>query len=1048
MTSVGRVVGRTRERALLAASLDDALAARGSVVLLTGEGGMGKTTLADELIEIAKARGVIVARGHAWEGQGSPPLVVWREVFEALGEPVAGRLDAGRVRQLLAEASRRGPLLVVLEDLHASDADSARVVAQLSARLADMRVLVVATLREEELRERPGAAEALCAMSTTSRRIAVPPLTSDGVAELAADLIGHPASVQLVRTLVVRSDGNAFFVRELLDAARGVEVPPGIAAAVRQRVLALDSGVVELLRASACGGREIDLQMVAGAVGVEVPRALEVLGAAVAAGVLQDLGGGRLRFRHALVAEALVEGLLPAVRVALHLQLARAAQAAVAVHAVTVAHHLALAGPVADPADLVRWSTLAGEEAELAGAPLEAVRHLRRAAEAGAGGVAEARLQERIGHCLFSAGAKLAEAVRAFERALAGYETAGDRRRCGIVHSRLASHLSLYRHTSDFPRAARHFAAAEQLLPEPLDRAHMLVGRSTLALLGGHPREALADAEEALAAAESGGRPALASTARLMTGAGLLALGRLREGFAALNASFSTGAVVRPTVEVQTAWHGIVAGIALEDPALACSYAERADRALIGVDLPGQAQIVSDLLAPAFAIAGDVGRARDSLADEDLLGFQVEREGVVPAFAGHWTALRPVLEGMLHRDVASGHGVRVATLCWTLGWVLRQQGELAASREYLLLGLRDAERDGRVLDELRLRAELALGEVAAGRPAQAQEHADHCAALGVAEDLRGLGVRLQLVAAALRGAGFAPLLAEADRRGLPFLAVDVLARWAAAEPRRAPELRAQVAERLDRLGLLETGWAVLTAGAAPASAARTNEAVTVLAQRCVLRQEGSVWALETVAAAVRVPDGKGLRHLARLLSAPGREWHALDLAALAEGSSAASPAELDQPYLDAPTRAAYRAQLAELEQDLAEAEAVGDEAALSRAQEQRQALGEHLAAALGLGGRSRSWPGAAERARQSVTKTIRTAVQRIEQVDPLTAAHLRKSVRTGTFCSYAPDPSATVVWSVSGLEPARAVRRAGGVTPAPPAGYAPPGTGPAWPAEP
>ena len=275
------------------------------------------------------------------------------------------------------------------------------------------------------------------------------------------------------------------------------------------------------------------------------------------------------------------------------------------------------------------------------------------------------------------------------------------------------------------------------------------------------------------------------------------------------DASFTTGAVLRPTVEVQTAWHGIVAGVALEDPALAVSYAERAERALSGVDLPGQAQIVSDLLAPAFAIGGDVRRAQLSLAEQDLLGFDVERQGVVPAFAGDWTAVRPVLERMLHRDIASGHGVRVATMCWTLGWVLRQLGELAAAREHLLLGVRDAGRDGRVLDELRMRSELALVEVAAGRRAAAQLHLDRCALLGVGEDLRGLGVRLELASAAVRGEGFARVLAEADRRGLPLLAVDVLARWSEAEPARGAQLRADVHDRLGRLALLDTGWAVL-----------------------------------------------------------------------------------------------------------------------------------------------------------------------------------------------------------------------------------------------
>lgn len=1008
-----RVVGRERERAVLAAALEAAVSGRGGVVLLTGEGGMGKTTLADELAVAAVARGVQVVRGHGWEGQGSPPLVVWRDVLEVLdgSDPLVGALDGERIRQHLIAAAAQTSLLVVLEDLHAADADSARALAHLSSRLTRTRVLVLATLREHELAERPGAADALAAVSTDCRRVAVPPLTVEGVAALAATLLGAPAPDDLVELVFRRSDGNAFYVRELLEASEGSDVPPGVTVSVQRRVKALPDDVVEVLRLAACAGREVDVRVVAAATDRSVERTLDLLGAAVTAGVLQDRGRGRLRFRHVLVAEVLTSALPPVQRAQDHLRLAAAVRAAAPVHAVTVAHHLLHAGPLAERGEVARWSALAADQAEAAGAPLEAVRHLRLAAEHLDDVYSRTRLHERIGHCLFNAGAHTSEAVRAFEHALAGYEAAGQDRRLGIVHSRLGSHLSLYRHTSDFPRAARHFATAETLLTAPLDRAHLLVGTSTLALLRGRPRTALTDAVEAERIAEQAGRTALAATGRLMRGASLLALGRLGEGFAALDASFSTGPAVRPTVDVQTAWHGIFTGVVLEDRALACSYADRGGRALSGVDLPGQAQILSDLLAPALAMSGDVDRARDSLAHEDLLGFEVQRDGVLPAYAGDWATAVPVMEGMLERDAAAGQGVRVAGLCWALGWVLRLQGELDRARAHLLQASTEADRDGRVLDAVRLRVELALLEVAAGDGRAADVHLAACRPLAGSEDLRGLGLRLELAQVALTGSGFERVIAAADRRRLPFLALDALARWRDAEPERATALTDQLDRRLRVLGLHDTGWGALLRTDVPVSPA----AATVRTRLLVLRREGDYWSLTGGTVRVALRDGKGLRHLARLLSTPAREWHVLDLVALAGGAVAAEAGGTRQDLVDAQARRAYRHRLRELEQEAEEAEEAGDDVQAVRARLERQTIVDHLAAATGLGGRTRTWSDPAERARQSVTKTIRTAVDHIAEQDPDLAAHLRGAVRTGTYCSYAPDPSATVRWSVDGV---------------------------------
>ncbi|MFP3899751.1 MAG: hypothetical protein ACLFXM_02770 [Acidimicrobiia bacterium] len=174
---------------------------------------------------------------------------------------------------------------------------------------------------------------------------------------------------------------------------------------------------------------------------------------------------------------------------------------------------------------------------------------------------------------------------------------------------------------------------------------------------------------------------------------------------------------------------------------------------------------------------------------------------------------------------------------------------------------------------------------------------------------------------------------------------------------------------------------------------------------------------------VLVRDLKGLRYLARLLAEPGREFHALDLVAVENGTLPVSAApraeELDGeagaglPVIDEQARDAYRRRLAEVEDDIEEAARTNDLGRLELAQRDRDYLVAELAQAVGLGGRSRATGGTAERARTSVTRSLRYAITRLAEHHPTLATHLERAVRTGTYCSYTPDPLAPVAWQVS-----------------------------------
>jgi tetratricopeptide (TPR) repeat protein len=193
------------------------------------------------------------------------------------------------------------------------------------------------------------------------------------------------------------------------------------------------------------------------------------------------------------------------------------------------------------------------------------------------------------------------------------------------------------------------------------------------------------------------------------------------------------------------------------------------------------------------------------------------------------------------------------------------------------------------------------------------------------------------------------------------------------------------------------------------------------------RREGEYWSIEFGAETLRVRDSKGMGHLARLLRVPGQEIHALDLARDEGSDTTASATPAGQrvarddrlsgnglggagPILDDEAKAAYRERLASIREELAEAEAWNDPERVVQLQVEERALAHELAGALGLGGRDRPAVSAAERARVSVTRAIRAALVRIAEQDRALGDHLAATIRTGTFCSYVPDPRAPISW--------------------------------------
>jgi len=203
----------------------------------------------------------------------------------------------------------------------------------------------------------------------------------------------------------------------------------------------------------------------------------------------------------------------------------------------------------------------------------------------------------------------------------------------------------------------------------------------------------------------------------------------------------------------------------------------------------------------------------------------------------------------------------------------------------------------------------------------------------------------------------------------------------------------------------------------PAARARRARPVAAAAHlparhplRC--RRVGQVWEFAAGPRKVRVPERRGVLYLAMLCASPGQAIRAAELVAasmLAEAAGAAGAAETGetagtagaaqsarsaQPVLDDAARREFRRRLSALRHQL------GDRPGEHDARAEHDWLAAELAATTGLGGRSRTFGDADERARISVGKAIRRALAQIEQADPLIGGRLRDGVRTGARCSY------------------------------------------------
>ena len=186
-------------------------------------------------------------------------------------------------------------------------------------------------------------------------------------------------------------------------------------------------------------------------------------------------------------------------------------------------------------------------------------------------------------------------------------------------------------------------------------------------------------------------------------------------------------------------------------------------------------------------------------------------------------------------------------------------------------------------------------------------------------------------------------------------------------------------------------------------------------------RQNDYWTIRYHGHGALLKSTRGLDYLAVLLRDPGREFHVIEL--LARPMDASTPAAaiaangrvtvglyIGVPVLDARAKAEYKRRVNDLRQDLDEAERFNDLPRQTEAQNEIQVITDHLASAVGLGGRDRKSGSDAERARSAVTKCIKKAIQKIDEAIPSLGYHLAARIKTGYFCSYNPHPDRPIAW--------------------------------------
>jgi tetratricopeptide (TPR) repeat protein len=1001
---VATLFGRGAELELVERWLVTARDGETSFALLTGEAGIGKSSLGKAIAARARAEGMRVVSAGCWESGGAPAYWPWLQLFEQLaatpfealerddgGDAEQRRFQLFRsVTRVLVEHAAARPLLVFLDDLHAADLASLLLLLFVSRHAGSWPLSLLATARQAEARLAPEVAGALAKLARSAQVIALSRLTRADVAAWIQDA----GSAQDAEQVFQITEGNPLFVHEILRSpSRPAHklASDGISATLEAHASLLPEGTRALLEAAAVLGRDFSARDWALLTELDGSALLEHGRRACQADVLEDLEQGRYRFTHMLLRDHLYGGLRPRVRSELHWRAGMLAQASGA-EPTRVADHLLLG---VDSGDAQRAASVALEVAE------QALRTLAF------------------------------EAARALcERALAVLGLEPSALRCRLEIARAES---LIRSGSPALGRARCVHAAE--LSQRLGYAQ---GQARAALVYGSEFMGVGVdpvmvrlLEEALVATGVAGTPVAAQ----------------------LGARLALALVppARPEVEERIG--------ALAEAALATARHAGDPEALLYV-------LQFSGMALAYRASGErcLELARETMQLARQLDRRVVQLRVGPSYAVYLLerGQRAAAEAVLNELTALAAVVDYPQSLWRLH-MLRAgcaffDGRLAAAEQLGDEARQLAESAGTTAAREWGSQRVGLA-IVRGDPAGIRSHAEQLSSLFPRGSLlagfgawvdAALGRRPEALAA-LREAraglpGFPQLIAQAeacvllaDTEAAPSLyeALERQARgreflWESPGAPFGPASRllgelarlqgqaelaqrhwqeaAAVCRRAQAWPFLELCLAALggrqpTASAsavpsnapAPAVSPAVGGAEAAPSARPLLVREGDVWAVVGSAGQTfHLKHAKGLSYLHELISRAPQELHVFTLVGVDHATGDAGPT------IDAQATAEYKERVSTLSAELDEAEAFGDLGRASRAREELEFLVAQLDSSLDGAGRARRVASDAQRARINVQRRLKDTIAAIAEQDPELGRQLSRALKTGTYCSYNP----------------------------------------------
>lgn len=1028
-SATDELVGREQILSRLDDLLARALDGQRVTVLVSGEAGIGKTSLLRTVTAAATEQGAQSSWGASTDVDGAPGHWPWTQVLNglvrAIGTDEARRLagdDAAllativpslgeashgeatdRARLLLLDATTRfldtlaaeRPLVVVLDDLQWADESSLALFDFVARAPGRSGVCLIGAYRHDELNV--SARERLSVLISHSHHLHVQGLDAGSVHDLVERLFGGPVDPSMTKAIHLRTGGHPFFVREVAlfthHAGGNVErIPSAVRDVIERRIGRLPGPTREVLEVAAVIGSSLLADVVASALGISTLAVEAAARDAVDAGVLAATGEG-LRFTHDLLREAILDRLDAPRRVALHQAIGRALEDRMAraggVAPAELARHFIAAIPVDGPHRAARWALAAAAADCGALAFLEAAAHLRRLRAAMADGAVD--LEDN----------QLFDVLVAEADALARAGSILDAR--GLL--RAARDIAV--RANDADGTARVALAVAQLGARFASRRDEVVGeleRALSAVTGAHPaREAQLTA--ALARELQHSVPEDRPRARPLSERAL-ELGRRASDAATLascllarhDVLWTPGAeqdraeIAREIVAVARSagddeHHAegllLLANALLEQGSPA--FEATLDACLSILDRlaqPRHRYLAETRRACVALLRGQLDEAAVRVEEAATLGDRIrepdtgnvrmsQRLEIVRA-AGQADELRTfATQAVGHWTGAPIHAHAVAA-----GFFARA-GDLEAARHHVatVVDLGTWRADRSYLWSVFVR-ELA-------RAAVTLEDRDLCAQL--LDDLqpltRSCGVNGAVVAFAGSHAHTAGLLAAA-----------------LGQPGTSRRLLEQASDTYQRLGA--TSWL-----ADVRSELAGTQFLEVPATSRSMRRHGGAWHVTFDGASTTVPHSKGLADIAQLLVVPGTDIHVLNLIDAADRSGRPG-AVTDRQALDA-----YRQRLGDIDSETDEATRHNDGERVVRLDAERQALLDELRRARDVQGRPRQFANhPAERARKAVTARVRDAIRKLEPLLPDLAAHLHRTIVTGTYCRYREDHP--IAWDV------------------------------------